>query len=113
MDHYQYLLLMAGCLVITLPLELLLDARVYARWRLLLLALLPMLVVFSIWDVVGIVRDHWTYNPAFITGVHVGVMPLEELVFFLVIGTCGLLTYEAVGTVLGRLRRVRARDADA
>ena len=30
--------------------------------------------------------------------------PLEELVFFIVIPICGLLTYEAVGTVLKRLR---------
>jgi lycopene cyclase domain-containing protein len=61
-------------------------------------------LLFSVWDVIGIVRLHWTYNPDFITGVHLGVMPLEELVFFIVIPICGLLTYEAVGTVLKRLR---------
>ena len=104
MQHYQYLLLMLGCLVITLPLELVLGARVYARWRLAVLALGPTVLLFTVWDVIGIVRLHWTYNPDFITGVHLGVMPLEELVFFIVIPICGLLTYEAVGTVLKRLR---------
>ena len=104
MQHYQYLLLMLGCLVITLPLELVLGARVYARWRLAVLALVPTVLLFTVWDVSGIVRLHWTYTPDFITGVHLGVMPLEELVFFIVIPICGLLTYEAVGTVLKRLR---------
>lgn len=104
MDQFQYLLLMAGCLLITLPLELVLEARVYARWRLMLLALLPTVLIFSVWDVIGIIRLHWTYNLDFITGIHLWVMPLEELVFFLVIPICGLLTYEAVGTVLRRLR---------
>ena len=104
MQHYQYLLLMLGCLVITLPLELVLGARVYALWRLAVLALVPTVLLFTVWDVIGIVRLHWTYNPDFITGVHLGVMPLEELVFFIVIPICGLLTYEAVGTVLKRLR---------
>ena len=33
-------------------------------------------------------------------------MPLEEVVFFVVIPICGLLTYEAVGTVLGWWRAV-------
>jgi hypothetical protein len=36
LDQYQYLLLMAACLVITLPLEFVLGARVYRRglaWR--------------------------------------------------------------------------------
>ena len=32
-----------------------------------------------------------------------GLMPLEELLFFLVVPVCGLLTYEAVGYVLSRL----------
>ena len=107
MHQFQYLLLMAGCLLITLPLELVLEARVYARWRLMLLALLPTVLVFVVWDLVGIIRLHWTYNPAYISGVHLWVMPLEELVFFIVIPICGLLTYEAVGTVLRRLRERR------
>jgi lycopene cyclase domain-containing protein len=107
MHQFQYLLLMAGCLLITLPLELVLEARVYARWRLMLLALLPAVLVFVVWDLVGIIRLHWTYNPEYISGVHLWVMPLEELVFFIVIPICGLLTYEAVGTVLRRLRERR------
>jgi lycopene beta-cyclase len=32
-------------------------------------------------------------------------MPIEELVFFVVVPICGLLTYEAVGHVLGLLQR--------
>ncbi|WP_040283527.1 lycopene cyclase domain-containing protein [Tessaracoccus massiliensis] len=104
-DSYQYLILMAACIAITLPLEFVLRARVYRRPVRLLLAMLPMLIIFVAWDILGIVREHWTYNPQFITGINLGVMPLEELVFFLVIPLCGLLTYEGVGYVLGRLRK--------
>jgi lycopene cyclase domain-containing protein len=108
--HFEYLALMAACLLITLPLELVLGARVYRRFRLLLLAVLPVVLLFSVWDVVGIVRGHWDYNPAYVTGVQlVFGMPLEELVFFLVIPICGLLTYEAVGQVLARGRGLRDR----
>ena len=102
-DRYQYLLLMAGCLVITLPLELVLQARVYRRLRALLWALVPVVVVFAVWDIAGIAREHWTYNARYVTGIQLGFgMPLEELVFFVVIPLCGLLSYEAVGYVLGR-----------
>ena len=104
-DSYQYLILMAACIAITLPLEFVLRARVYRRPVRLLLAMLPMLIIFVAWDILGIVREHWTYNPQFITGINLGVMPLEELVFFLVIPLCGLLTYESVGYVLGLLRK--------
>lgn len=108
-ERFTYLLLMAACILITLPLEFLLRARVYRRPLRLALALLPTVAIFVVWDVVGILRDHWSYSPRHTTGIMLGVMPLEELVFFLVIPICGLLTYEAVGYVLGRLRG----DADA
>jgi lycopene beta-cyclase len=104
-DRWQYLALMAACLIVTLPLEFVLRARVYRRPRRLLLALLPTVVIFTIWDVVGILRNHWTYSPQFTTGIRLGVMPIEELVFFIVVPICGLLTYEAVGDVLRRTRR--------
>ncbi len=111
-DRYQYLLLMAGCVVLTLPLELLLRARVYRRPVRLIAALAPVVLLFSVWDVVGIARGHWTYSPRYTTGILLPLrMPLEELVFFLVVPVCGLLTYEAVGTVLGWLRRARGGDA--
>jgi lycopene cyclase domain-containing protein len=95
---------MLGCLVLTLPLEWFLDARVYRRFRTAGLALLPVVVIFSVWDVVGIVRNHWSYNPRYVTGWQLPFsMPIEELVFFIVIPSCGLLTYEAVGYGLHRL----------
>ena len=106
-DHWQYLALMAACIIVTLPLEFVLRARVYRRPRRLLLALVPTVVIFTIWDVVGILRHHWTYSPLFTTGFRLGVMPIEELVFFIVVPTCGLLTYEAVGDVLRRTRKDR------
>ena len=52
-------------------------------------------------------------NPDYTTGILLpGHIPLEEVVFFLVIPICGLLTYEAVGTIL-RGRRSRSDAADA
>ena len=105
LDQYQYLLLMAACLVITLPLEFVFGARVYRRAAGLAFALIPVVIIFSIWDIVGILRDHWTYSPEFTTGVKlIFGMPIEELAFFIVVPICGLLTYEAVGHVLRRIR---------
>ena len=105
LDHFQYLLLMVACLLITLPLEFVLGARVYRRPAGLAFAVIPVVIIFSVWDIVGILRDHWSYSPRFTTGVKlIFGMPIEELVFFVVVPLCGLLTYEAVGQVLRRTR---------
>jgi lycopene cyclase domain-containing protein len=109
-DRFQYLLLMAGCLLITLPLEFLMGARVYRRIRGLIFALIPVVIIFSIWDIAGILRQHWSYNPRFVTGWQlIFGMPVEELVFFVVVPVCGLLTYGAVGQVLRLVRVQRSR----
>lgn len=111
MERFEYLVLMGLCLLVTLPLELVLGARVWRRPRLLVTALLPVVVVFCVWDVLAIGRGTWGYSRRFTTGVLLPFdLPLEELVFFLVIPTCGLLTYEAVGNVLARARQRRTQD---
>ena len=94
-----YLLVLAGCLVGTAPLEVLLHTRVYARWRRLLLTLLPVLVVFTTWDVLAIRAGHWAYDSRQTTGLRIGNVPIEELLFFVVIPTCSILAFEAVRAV--------------
>jgi lycopene cyclase domain-containing protein len=95
-----YLVLMAACLLVTLPLELVLKAGVYRRPRRWLAALVPVFLVFNLWDWVAIRRGHWTYSPRYTTGIELLGLPLEELVFFVVVPTCALLTYQAVTRLL-------------
>ncbi|HTR71355.1 MAG TPA: lycopene cyclase domain-containing protein [Mycobacteriales bacterium] len=89
-----YLLVMAACVLITLPLEFVFGARVYRRWRRLALTLIPVLLVFLTWDALAIHAGEWSYRH--LTGVRLGNLPIEEVVFFIVIPTCSILTFEAV-----------------
>jgi lycopene cyclase domain-containing protein len=98
---YAYLLVLLGCLIGTAPLEVFLGTRVYARWRRLLLTLLPVLVVFVSWDLLAIRAGHWDYDAGQTTGISLGTLPLEELLFFVVIPICAVLTLEAVRAVKG------------
>jgi lycopene beta-cyclase len=95
-----YLVLMAACLLVTLPLELVLGAGVYRRPRRWLAAVAPVFLAFNLWDWLAIRRGHWTYSRRWTTGVELFGLPIEELVFFLVVPTCALLTYQAVARLL-------------
>jgi len=95
--HGAYLLILAACVVGTLPLEFVLRVGVYARWRRLACAVLPVAVLFSAWDVAAIRARWWHYDDAYLVGVTLpGRLPLEELLFFVVIPVCAVLTLEAV-----------------
>jgi hypothetical protein len=50
--RFEYLLLMAACVAVTLPLEFAFAARVYRRPRRLLRALALPLALFVVWDAV-------------------------------------------------------------
>jgi len=103
-DQYQYLLLMGACLLVTLPLELVLGARVWRRPRRLALALTPAFALFVSWDLWASASGTWGFSERYTVGVALpGGMAVEELVFFTVIPICALLTLEAVRTTLARL----------
>jgi lycopene cyclase domain-containing protein len=104
-DRWQYLLVLGACLLVTAPLEML-GRGVYRQPRRLIAAVLPVALVFLIWDAVAVAAQVWWYNPRYILGlVAPGGLPLEEVLFFLVIPVCGLLTYSAVDALLPLFRR--------
>jgi lycopene cyclase domain-containing protein len=95
--HYAYLLVLAACVVVTLPLELVLHVGVYAQWRRLAGVLAPVIVLFGAWDEFAIHHRLWSYDSRYVVGVALpGTLPIEELVFFVVIPLCSILAYEAV-----------------
>ncbi len=104
-DRWQYLILLGLCLATTAPLELF-GAGVYRQPRRLARAVVPVAVLFLAWDAVAIAARVWTYNGEYITGIHIPFgVPVEEVLFFLVIPLCALLTYNAVTAILDRSRR--------
>ncbi|GAA5183925.1 lycopene cyclase domain-containing protein [Rugosimonospora acidiphila] len=112
MRHLIYLAVLAGCLAGALWLEPVLRVGVLRQWRRLLLTVVPIVLVFGGWDVAAIAARHWSYDPGQITGVRLpGRLPLEELLFFVVVPICSVLGYEAVRVSLRRRRSRRDQEA--
>jgi lycopene cyclase domain-containing protein len=104
-EKWQYLMVLGLCLAITAPLELF-GPGVYRQPRRLVRAIVPVAVVFLVWDAVAIAAGVWTYNGDYLTGIHLPFgVPLEEVLFFVVIPLCALLTYNAVTAMLNRSKR--------
>ena len=92
-----YLLVLACCVAGTLPLSLVLHVGVFRRWRRLVLRVLCVLVPFLAWDIWAVAEHWWAYDPRQVIGWQLwGRLPIEELLFFVVVPVCAVLTYEAV-----------------
>jgi lycopene cyclase domain-containing protein len=91
--------MLAFCLFGTLPLQLAFGLRVLQQVRRLALAILPVAVVFIIWDLAATHAGQWRFDPAQTLPMRLGGLPLEEIGFFVVIPLAGILSYEAVRVV--------------
>ncbi len=105
MDRWQYLIVLGACLLITAPLELF-GSGVYRQAGRAVAAILPVAAVYLIWDGIAVGTHVWSFNPRYVLGVIApGGLPVEEVLFFVVIPLCALLTYSAVDSILSVLRR--------
>jgi lycopene cyclase domain-containing protein len=63
--------------------------------RLVLSILLPF-VLFVIWDFLATARGHWAFSNNYTIGLKIFNLPIEEILFFIVIPFCGIFTWESV-----------------
>ncbi len=78
-----YLTLILSWALIPIMVQLLFGADIlFANWRLVGLIVLP--ITFYLWlvDALAIRSGTWTIDPAQTMGIDVGVLPLEEMIFF-------------------------------
>lgn len=97
MDAWQYLTVLAACVAVALPLEVIGGARVYRRPKALLTTLAPVVTVFAGWDLIAVHHGDWWFSARYTLGPRLAGLPLEEWLFFLVVPVCALLTYEVLG----------------
>lgn len=101
MGHASYLAVL-GCVVAASAwLEVALRTRVFVRGLRLALTVLPVLVAFFCWDAYAVAAGHWHFDAGRIVGLHVAGVPVEEVLFFLVVPVAAVLTLEAVRSATG------------
>lgn len=102
MARFTYLAVLLFIFVGSAWLEIALRTRVLRRWKRLLLALAIPFAIFVVWDIWAIATGHWSIDPDRTVGVTLfGIIPVEELIFFVVVPLASILSLEAVRAVQG------------
>jgi|SRR3989344_6477576 len=74
-------------------------AVLYCRRHLIkpLLILAPLfLLIGFVWDTIAVSRGWWVYGRPYLLGPTIGVIPVEDLLFFVLVPTSVLCIYELV-----------------
>jgi len=100
MLRFSYIAVLVFIFLGTVWLEIILKARVYQKLKRLILTIIPVVVLMVIWDYYAIINNHWFFDPEKTTGITlIGFLPLEELLFFIIVPIAALLSFEAVRSI--------------
>jgi lycopene cyclase domain-containing protein len=100
--RYEYLILLAA--IALFPAILSRDPKIGIRGNgaPLLKAMAVTCAVFWVWDIIATARGHWSFNPAYVLGLNVVGMPVEEWLFFVVVSFVSIFTWESTKYFLRR-----------
>lgn len=95
-QHYTYFLIHAAALAG--PLLLSFDKKVafYKKWKHLFPAMILPALFFLLWDEWFTAAGVWSFNEHYITGVKMGLLPIEEVLFFITVPYCCVFVYECI-----------------
>ncbi|WP_320113563.1 lycopene cyclase domain-containing protein [Draconibacterium orientale] len=94
MSLYFILLTASGAV----PLLLSFDKRLqfYKQWKYVFPSILLVALVYIIFDVNFTNRGIWGFNPEYLSGIYLFSLPLEEILFFVVIPYASIFLHECV-----------------
>lgn len=94
----QYLYLLLDLLTILFPFifSFYSKANFSKKWKHVWIAILIPGIIFLIWDELFTQLNVWGFNPEYLTGIYLGSLPLEEVLFFICIPYACVFTYEAL-----------------
>lgn len=110
-SQFSYVGVLVFVIIGSIWLEAVLRTRVLVRPRRLLLTIGPVVIPFLIWDAYAISQGHWWFDESRILGIYLPFeIPLDELLFFIIIPLASVLTLEAVRSVKGGVKGWRVGD---
>ena len=92
----EYLAILIAVFLVSMSLKLKYKIQLFNSVKEGLLLAILLLVIGGLWDTYAILRGYWSFREQFFIGINIGVMPLEEYLFMLIIPFLVLVLYRIV-----------------
>ncbi len=96
----EYALILLFLLLLTIILHRLSKITIFGS-KLYMFVFYSIALLFGItWDYFAISRGHWSFGEKFLLGPTIGLMPIEEFGFFIVVAYFVLVVYKSIEKLL-------------
>jgi len=102
MSKYLLILILAG--IIPFLLSFYKPLGFYKNIIALIKSIALITLIFGTWDILATFRGHWKFNPQMVGSIKIINLPLEEVLFFIVIPFCCIFTWEAMKYIKTKLK---------
>ncbi len=89
-------MILISVLLICLAVKWKFKLRLFRSTKEAFIVMFSLFAIGSAWDSFAIYRGYWSYNRQFYVGMTVGLMPLEEYLFMVVVPFLTLVVYAIV-----------------
>ena len=107
--HYLYLFLDLAAISVPFAFSFYKRANFSKKWQYLLPAIVLPGILFIVWDVYFTKWGIWGFNPAYLTGLNIVNLPVEEWMFFICIPYACVFTYFAFGHLIEKDHLAKAQ----
>lgn len=91
------------------PFFLSFDKKVafYKCWKYLFPSIITIAILFLLWDEYFTLNKIWGFTPQYLSGIYLGHLPLEEVLFFLVVPYACFFIYEVLKSYFPNIQTAR------
>ena len=98
----EYALILLFLLLVSIFLHRLNKITIFGS-KLYMFGFYSIALLFGItWDLFAISRGHWSFGEKFLLGPTIGLMPIEEFGFFIVVAYFVLVVYKSIEKLLNK-----------
>jgi len=92
-SQYLYLIIILLSIIFPFSASFYSKAAFYKKWKYLIVAILIPGIVFIVWDEIFTRMEIWGFNSEYLTGIFIGSLPLEEILFFICVPYACIFIY--------------------
>lgn len=93
---YFYIISTGILLAAAIILEIIFKEKLFHNFKERIIWVAVFVLIGTVWDTWALINSHWVFTGRGILGIYIGVIPLEEFIWYLVVPYFAITVYKTI-----------------